>query len=169
MEKFDEIKSNINYLKSIKSYYILDWVLSFLSVKQKLNLIINNKQLQKMLDIDIAVYKKISGKYKIGEKNGIAKEYIIRTHNLIFEGEYKNGMKNGKGKEYYDNHKLLFEGEYLNGKKWNGKGYNKYGEIDFEIKNGNGKIKEYYDNDWNKLKFEGEYLNGERNGKGKEY
>ena len=56
---------------------------------------------------------------------------------------------------------------YLNGKKWNGKGFNKNNEIEYEIIDGNGKVKEYYND--GKLKFEGEYLNGLRNGKGKEY
>ena len=94
-------------------------------------------------------------------------KYIIWVIKLmIFEGEYLNGKRNGKGKEYYDNGELKFEGEYLNGKKWNGKGFNKNNEIEYEIKDGNGKVKEYYNG---KLKFEGEYLNGERNGKGKEY
>ena len=51
-------------------------------------------------------------------------------------------------------------------KKWNGKGYNKKGKIEYEIKDGNGYIKEYYNDN---LIYEGEYKNGERNGKGKEY
>jgi antitoxin component YwqK of YwqJK toxin-antitoxin module len=55
----------------------------------------------------------------------------------------------------------------LNGKRWNGKGYNKNGKLDFEIKDGNGNGKVYYDNDV--LKFEGKYENGQRNGKGKKY
>ena len=38
-------------------------------------------------------------------------------------------------------------------KKWNGKGYDKNGNIKYELKNGTGKIKEY-DND-GKLLFEG--------------
>ena len=47
------------------------------------------------------------------------------------------------------------------------KGYNKNGEIEYEIKDGKGYIKEY---DYGELKFEGEYLNGKKwNGKGKEY
>ena len=62
---------------------------------------------------------------------------------------------------------MQFEGEYLKGKRWNGQGYNKKGNLEFEIQNGNGQIKEYYDN--GKILYEGEYLNGERNGKGKEY
>ena len=62
---------------------------------------------------------------------------------------------------------LQFEGEYLEGKKWNGKGYNINGNIDFEIKNGKGNIKKY--NDISDIYFEGEYINGKINGKGKEY
>ena len=61
----------------------------------------------------------------------------------------------------------MFEGEYLKGKKWNGKGININGNIEFEIKNGNGKVKEY--NFVDQLEFEGEYLDGKRNVKGKEY
>ena len=48
-------------------------------------------------------YKKTSGKYKVGEKNGKGREYEINTNALIFEGEYLNGKRNGKGKEYYYN------------------------------------------------------------------
>ena len=67
--------------------------------------------------------------------------------------------------QIYSNSKLVYEGDYLNGKKWNGKGFNNNGILEFEIINGNGKGKEYYDN--GKLKFEGEYLNGRRwNGNG---
>ena len=65
-----------------------------------------------------------------------------------------------EGREQYICGKLKFEGEYLNGKKWNG-----YGNMDFEIKNGKGKEQQKN----GKFKFKGEYLNGERNGKGKEY
>ena len=139
IEKLKEIKSNIN---SIKSSSVLKKVFSFLDEKQKLNMIIYNKQLQKKLDVDIEEYKKISGKYKVGEKNGKGKEYILNTDKLIFEGEYLNGKKNGKGKEYNYNGKLIFEGIYLDGKRWNGKG------------------KEYDLN--GQLKFKGKYLNGKR-------
>ena len=71
--------------------------------------------------------------------------------------------RNGKVKEYHNNGKLQFEGEYLNGKRWNGKGYDKNGFLEFEIKNGFGKGKEYdYFN--GNIRFEGGYLNGEKNG-----
>ena len=131
-------------------------------------MIMHNKNLQNKFLVDIECYKKISKKYIIfeeeylkGKRNGKEKEYDIEGHSL-FEGEYKNGERNGKGKEYYVDGKLKFEGEYLNGKIWNGNGYNKNGNKEFEIKNGKGYIKEYnYYND--KIIFEGEYLNGERN------
>ena len=173
-------KQLINF-QDIKSTYIRNNILSFLSEKQKLIIIIYNKKLQKMLSIDIKDYKKNTNKYKIGEKNGKGKEFLIKTNKLIFEGEYLNGKRNGKGKEYNYNGKLIFEGEYLNGqrngrakeyyedgelkfegeylnrKRWNGKLYNIVGNKIVEIKNGT-KMREYYDN--GKLIFEGEYING---------
>ena len=181
---------NIKYLGDIKSLYIIKDIFSYINKKQKLNLIMYNKQLQKIVGVDIEDYKKASGKYKIAEKNGKGREYILNTNILIFEGEYLNWKRNGNGKEYdsdgklvfegeylngerngkgkeYDDGKLRFEGEYLNGKIWNGKGYNANGNIEFEINDGKGYIKEY-DKD-GELEFEGEYLNGKRNGKGKEY
>ena len=210
MHKFEDIRYNIN-IRDIKSAFIIKLIFSFLSEKQILNMIIYNKELQKIFSVDIDNYIKKSGKYKIVEINGKGKEYIINTNLLIFEGEYINGEKNGKGKEYfksgklkfegeyingkkngkgkeylksgklkfegeylngerngkgkkfYKSGKLIFEGEYINGKRWNGKGYNLYGNEEFEIKNGNGKGKDYYND--GKLIFEGEYINGERNGK----
>ena len=101
------------------------------------------------------------------ENKGYIKEYELLYGELEFEGEYLNGKRNGKGKEYYYNNKLRFEGEYLNGQIWNGKGYDPFNNIVYELKDGKGLIKDY--NNKNKLSFEGEYLNGKRNGKGKEY
>ena len=141
MDELEQKKSN-KFLGDIKSSYIRKRVFSFLEEKQILKVIIYNKKLQKMLLVDLLDYKEKSRKYKIGERNGIGKEYDFYGK-LLFEGEYLNGKKNGKGKEYYHyrDDELLFEGEYLNGKR-------------------NGKGKEYeYDG---KLIFEGEYLNGER-------
>ena len=147
MAKIEEIKLHINIMTSIESSFILNEIFSFLNMKRKLNLMIYNKQLQKKQEIDIEDYKNISGKYKIGGKNGLGSEYILKTNKLVFRGDYLNGVKNGQGKEYCVNGKLKFEGEYLKGKR-----------------NGNGKE---YDNDI--LIYEGEYLNEERNGNGKEY
>ena len=67
---------------------------------------------------------------------------------------------NCKGKEYYNNRKIKFEGEYLNGRRWNGIGYDYYGNKTFEIKYGNGKCREY--NFYGNLLFEGEYFNGKK-------
>ena len=86
-----------------------------------MNLILYNKQLQKIIGVGIEDYKKASGRYKIVENNGKGREYILNSNKLIFEGEYLNWKRNGKGKEYDYEGKLEFEGEYLNGKR-NGKG-----------------------------------------------
>jgi len=116
MDEFKNIRYKIN-IKDIKSSYITKKLFSFLSRKQKLDIIMYNKNLQKILSIGIKDYKKIYGKYIIGEKNGKGKEFLSNTDKLIFEGEYLNWKKNGKGKEYYKNYNLKFEGEYLNGQK----------------------------------------------------
>jgi len=114
----------MNSKKSIKdiSPNCIDEIFPFLDEKKKLNIISYNKELIKKLKVDINDYKKISGKYKIGKKNGKGKEYNLNDI-LIFEGDYLNGKKNGEGKEYYYNGKLKFEGEYFEGKIWNGKVY----------------------------------------------
>ena len=126
--------------------------------------------------------------YEIKNGNGVGEimlvNYSDNVGNCHYIGEYKNGERNGKGKEYDESNYLLYEGEYLNGKKWNGKGYDREGNIIYEIKNGNGEIKivlyskkglyykfigEYKNGNITKgkfyhrgkLAFEGEYLNGE--------
>ena len=97
MIEIKDIKSKINY-KHIKSSYIIKKVLSFLNEKQILNIILYNNELQKICLFDIQDYKKISGKYKIGEKYGKGREFIKDTNRLIFEGEYINGKKIEKEK-----------------------------------------------------------------------
>ena len=164
MDEIEIIKNKIN-IRDINSSYIIKNIFSFLSEKKLLNMIIYNKLFQNVLLIDMKNYKKRSGKYKIGEKNGKGKEYWIKSNKLIFEGEYLNGKKNGKGKEYYSEGKLMFEGQYLNGRRWDGEGYNKKDNIDFKIKYGKGKGKKYNNN--GKLEFEGEYLMEKEMGKEK--
>ena len=69
----------------------------------------------------------------------------------------EKGMEKEKNiimKVYYEG-ELEFEGEYLNENRWNGKGHNIEGDIEFEIKDGKGIVKEF-DSHFN-LKFEGEY------------
>jgi len=134
----DEIGNNKNTIniRDIKSPFIIKNIFSFLPEKQMLNIVMYNQQFQKLLLVDMWNYKNMSGKYKIGGKNGKGKEYLLYSNKLLFEEAYLNGKEKEK-----ENYKLLFEGQYLNGKK-NGKGkeYNYHGE----------------------LKFEGEYLNGKK-------
>ncbi len=79
MDEFGEIKHKIK-LRDIKSPFIIKKIFSFLSEKKLLYLIIYNKELQKIFSVDIKDYIKISGKYKIGEKNGKVREYNIKTN-----------------------------------------------------------------------------------------
>jgi len=113
MEKLEEISLNC-----VKSSYVLKLVLSFFYERKRLNLIKYNKKLQEILGVNIEMFKKISGRYIIGEKNGKGKEYMLNSNTLIFEGDYLNWKRNGKGKEYDNYGDIVFEGEYLNGKKW---------------------------------------------------
>ena len=123
MDEIGDFKDKIN-IRFIKSYFIIKKIFSFLSTKQKLNMIMYNKELQKINLIDIKDYEKIYGKY-IFEKSGKVREYNINTNILIFEGEYLNRKRNGKGKEFYENGEIKYVGEYLNGNK-NGKGQEYY-------------------------------------------
>ena len=79
-----------NIIKTIKSKYIINDIFSYLYENTKLELIKYNKKCQKILEIDINYFKKKSGKFIIGEKNGKGKEYN-EYNKLLFEGEYKNG------------------------------------------------------------------------------
>ena len=141
------MSDNGNILFRIKSRYIIKEIFSYLNIQTKSKISLFNNKLHDIMNIDIELIKKISGKYKIAPENGKGKEYILNTEKVIFEGEYKNKKRSGKGKEYDKYGYLSFEGEYLKGKR-------------------NGKGKEYYNND---LLFEGEYLYGIKNGQGIEY
>ena len=113
-----------------------------------------NNKLMAIFDVDTFIDDKISGNAKLFDENG----------NLKYEGEIFNNIRI-KGKQYVKG-KLEFEGEYSFGKKWNGKGYDKNGNIIYELNNGTGKVKEYDDD---LLIFDGEYVNGKRTGISKEY
>ena len=52
----------------IKSLYNIKTIFSYISEKKKLNMIIYNKKYQLKFYVDISSYKKISGRYLIGEK-----------------------------------------------------------------------------------------------------
>ena len=55
----------------------------------------------------------------------------------------------------------------MNEIRWNGKGYNINGDLEFEIKNAEGTVKEY--DICGFLEYEGWVFNGKRRGKGREY
>ena len=124
-------------------------------------IIYENKEKVKEYDLSQLIF---DGEYLNNKRNGKGKGF--NNGYVLFEGEYLNGERSGKGKEYNKN-TLIFEGEYLNGKRWNGKRYDEFRNIVYELNDGKGLVKEYDNN--GDLIFEGEYLNGERNGKGKEY
>ena len=137
---------------SVKSKYILKIIFSHLEQKKALDIIRYNNAYKKIFGLNLKKYKEISGKIKIGEKNGYNRIYNISSMYILFEGEYLNGKKNGFGKEYIKDSstysdegkigsKLIFEGQYLNG-----------------VKNGKGRE----DNRNGKILFEGEYKNGNR-------
>jgi len=135
-------KCDKSLIRKIKSSYNLEQVFSFLDQELKLDIIINNKYLQKMLGINIEDYKKVCWKYKVGDKNGKGKEYLADTNQLLYEGEFLKWKRNGIGKEYsIDSNRLIYKGEFLNGER-------------------NGKGKEFNNNGY--LIFEGKFLNGKR-------
>ena len=68
----DDLKEQI--LPGIKCNHNSKEIFSFLSEKQKLKMIIYNKQLQEIFKLYIENYKRISRKYKIGGKNRKGKE-----------------------------------------------------------------------------------------------
>ena len=74
MVEMEDIKYKINY-RDIKSSYIIETTFSFLIEKNKLNMIKYSKELQKICLIDIKDYKRISGRYQIGGRNGKGKIY----------------------------------------------------------------------------------------------
>ena len=95
------MESSCCKLVDIKSPIIFQKVLSHLCQKTTLDLITYNKLFQKRMKVGLKEYKIESGKIKVGERNGIAKELFLDSNILIFKGEYLNGKKNGKGKAYF--------------------------------------------------------------------
>ena len=107
-------------MKNLKSSYFIINLFAYISDKRKFQIALYNKNLQKILGLTFLDYRRISGKYIIGDMNKFGKEYNYKGE-LLFEGEYLKGKRNGKGKEYRWKNELRYEGEYLNGKR-HGKG-----------------------------------------------
>ena len=85
MNESIKIKPKINF-RNIKSSFIKKKVFSFLYNKRKLNMMMYNRELQKLFSIEIEDYELISEKYKIGKRNGKGKEYNYNGE-LKFEKE----------------------------------------------------------------------------------
>ena len=163
-------------IKKIRASFIVKTIFQYLIDERKFKLIIYNKGIKKILNIDILDYKRFSGKYIIYEKDGFAKEFNGHDRHLIYEGEYLNGKRNGKGKEYDDNNELIYVGNYLNGLKWCGT----WKEIRNSKDNKKILLTEYkfglkrdlnmlIYNKHDRLIYEGGHYKGKRHGKGKEY
>ena len=73
-KQLKQIKT-VNMKKEIKSFYIIKEILSYLKEKKKLDLIIYNKSIQKLMGYNIDYYKNISQKYKVADKNGKGKSF----------------------------------------------------------------------------------------------
>ena len=58
-----EFKEKIKIQEEIKSSYIIKEIFSYLKEKKKLNIVIYNKQIKKIIGVDIEDYMKIEGKY----------------------------------------------------------------------------------------------------------
>ena len=84
----DTLNAGKYSLNSIKSPHNLTLIFNFLYKREKLKVIIYNKELQNKLNVNIEDYKKMSGKYKEGKKNGFGRVYELETNKLIFEGEF---------------------------------------------------------------------------------
>ena len=105
-------ESGINLIISKK---LIHNIFSLINKKTKLYLIMYNKKFQKLFGINIEIYKEISGKYLIKDKNGNDKVYTLDTKRLLFEGKYLNGKKNGIGKDFDFMGDVIFEGQYIDG------------------------------------------------------
>jgi len=71
-------------LEKIKSTYFLKITFSYLEEEQKLKIVKYNKNLQKVIDINLNNYKFFSGRYIINLPKGITKEYNDYNDELIF-------------------------------------------------------------------------------------
>ena len=152
-QHFDKLSDNKNYYlnkKRNKSLISSTW--DYDKILKNENEIKTTKENKRKRDLKL---NNIEEKTNNTEKNN-------KNINLPLSNNISEELKEEEKEE-----KLEYEGEYLFNKKWNGKGYDKNGNVIYELINGNGLGKEY--DYYGNLIYEGEYLNGQKNGKGKEY
>ena len=88
-------------LEKIKATYFYARLFCHINDKIKLSILKHNKNLQKIMDLNLINYRIFSGKYIIYErKEKKGKIFDAYNDTLLFEGEFFKGKKNGKGKEY---------------------------------------------------------------------
>ena len=161
------MSSKNNILKNINSNYIIKHIFSFLENRLFMDIIRNNKKMQKKLEISLETYenlcpviiekKRDNFSFSFKDDN-IYRAYTKDKQYVIFEGKYLHGKKNGYGTEFYLNKKKKFQGEYLNGIKINGTGYDKLGNIIYKIDSKN--VTARYKNQM--PVFNGKYYNGKK-------
>ena len=76
-------------LEIIKSSYFIPILFSYVHERQKLKVIICNKNLQKFLNISILNYKYFTGRYIKYESNGITKEIDYVDNIFKWKKEWK--------------------------------------------------------------------------------
>ena len=81
------MENDSNLFNKIKSKYIIKKIFLQLCEMKKLEIIKYNIFLKKKIEITVEDYKNIGGKYKIGERNGKGKEYILNKNILVFKGD----------------------------------------------------------------------------------
>ena len=80
-------------MRNVKSTYFINDIFTFINDKRKFEIVLYNKNIQKILGLTILDFRRISGKYIIGDPNKEGKEYNYKGE-LLFEGEYLNGKRN---------------------------------------------------------------------------
>ena len=64
------------------------WILSFVESKKQLNILIYNKTLREKLDLNTQIYKDISWRYLVKDKNGIVKIYTKKENELYMKVDF---------------------------------------------------------------------------------
>ena len=66
------------------------------------------------------------GETKNGLPHGLGYTYFVDKANIWYYGEWKDGNYHGEGEMKYTDY--VYKGQWKEGKRWNGTGYDKYGE-----------------------------------------
>ena len=70
-----------NIIKILKSIYLIKKIFSNLIIYKELDMLKYNKNMQQDFNYNIEYYKKVSGKYIIGKRNGKGKDIMKKMTN----------------------------------------------------------------------------------------